>query len=94
MKTKWIVSQLAACVVLTLTMGCKTEPAASQTVQQAAGAASTQGLLDKARSLIADQKYQEAQTVLNQLAGMTLSPDQQKLVTELETQVQNALGKK
>jgi hypothetical protein len=93
MKTKLVISQLAACVILTLTIGCKTEPAATQTVQQAAGAATTQGLLDKARSLIADQRYQEAQTVLNQLAGMSLSPDQQKLVTELETQVQNALKK-
>jgi hypothetical protein len=94
MKTKLIVSQLAACVVLTLMMGCKTEPAATQTAQQVAAGASTQGLIDKARSLIADQKYQEAQTVLNQLSSLTLTPDQQKLVTELETQVQSALSKK
>jgi hypothetical protein len=94
MKTKFVVLGIAASLVLTITSGCKSESAASQSAQQAAGAASTQGLLDKARSLIADKKYQEAQTVLNQLSGMALSPDQQKLVTELETQVQNALGKK
>jgi hypothetical protein len=88
MKTKLIVLGLAACLVLTSTAGCKTESAASQTAQQAAGAASAQGLLDKARSLIADQRYQEAQTILNQLSSLSLSPDQQKLVTELETQVQ------
>ena len=88
MKTKLIGSQLAACVVLTLTMGCRTELAATQTVQQAAGAASTQGLLDQARSLIADQRYKDAQTVLNQLASMNLSLDQHKLLTDLETQVQ------
>jgi hypothetical protein len=90
MKTKLIVSGLAACLLLTLVEGCKTDSAASQTAQ----AAGTQGLLDKARSLVADGKYQEAQTVLNQLSGMALSPDQQKLVTQLESTVQSALGKK
>jgi hypothetical protein len=93
MKTKLIISGLAALLVLTLVAGCKTDSAASQSAQ-AAGAAGTQGLLDKARSLVADGRYQEAQTVLNQLSGMALSPDQQKLVTQLETQVQSALGKK
>jgi hypothetical protein len=94
MKSKWIVSQFAACVVLTLTMGCKTDSATTQTAQQVTEGATSQGLIDKARSLISSGNYQEAQTVLNQLSSLSLSPDQQKVVTELETQVQNALGKK
>jgi hypothetical protein len=52
-----------------------------------------QGLIDKAKGLLADQKYQDALSTLNQLATANLTADQQKLVADLKTQIQNALSK-
>jgi hypothetical protein len=52
-----------------------------------------QGLIDKAKGLLADQKYTEALTTLQPLSSMKLSSDQQALVDSLKTQIQTALAK-
>jgi len=52
----------------------------------------TQGLIDKAKSLIAEGKFSDAASVLQQLAGQSLSSDQQKIVDGLKEQLQKALA--
>ena len=52
-----------------------------------------QGLIEKAKSLIGEQKYQEAMGSLNQLTKFQLTPDQQKLVDSLKEKIESALAK-
>ena len=72
----------------------KTAEAAKADAAKAADNAKTQGLIDKARSLIAEGKYSEAASVLQQLAGQSLSADQTTLVASLKEQIQKALAAK
>lgn len=52
-----------------------------------------QGLIDRAKSLVADQKYQDALTSLGQLSNLKLTDDQQKIVADLKAKIQAALAK-
>lgn len=53
-----------------------------------------QGLIDRVKSLIAEGKFTDASSVLQQLAGQSLSSDQAKLVDGLKEQIQKALAAK
>jgi hypothetical protein len=75
------------------------ETAVSDTTKQAqdAAAATTskaQEWIDKAKSLIAENKFSEASSVLQQLAGQPLTAEQQTLVDSLKEQIQKALAAK
>jgi hypothetical protein len=54
--------------------------------------AKAQTLIDKAKALVTDKKYQEALTSLQQLTGMQLTADQQKMVDDLKATITSALG--
>jgi hypothetical protein len=61
--------------------------------QATAAPEQAQGLIDRAKSLVADSKYTEALSSLNQLTTTKLTDDQQKLVDGLKAQIQAALAK-
>jgi hypothetical protein len=60
----------------------------------AATAGNVQEWIDKAKSLVAENKFSEASSVLQQLAGQPLTAEQQKLVDALKEQIQKALAAK
>lgn len=67
--------------------------AAKQAETAAAAASGTaQTLIDKARVLVSEKKYQDALTVLGQMSDLKLTDDQKKLVESLKTQIQKALA--
>jgi len=60
----------------------------------AAAKAKAQELIDKAKRLVAENKYQDALNALQGLAGMSLTAEQQKVVDDLKKVIQEALAKK
>jgi hypothetical protein len=72
----------------------KTAEAAKTEAAKTADNAKTLGLIERAKGLIADGKFADASSALQQLTGQTLSADQTKLVESLKEQIQKALAAK
>jgi len=69
------------------------ESPASQVRETAAAAsAKAQGLIDQAKGLVADKKFQDASVALQQLAGTVLNAEQQKYVDTLKEQIKVGLA--
>jgi hypothetical protein len=51
-----------------------------------------QGIIKKAQDLVGEKKYQDALSALQQLANLTLTPEQQKVVDDIKAQIQKAVA--
>jgi ElaB/YqjD/DUF883 family membrane-anchored ribosome-binding protein len=73
------------------------EKTVTDVTQQAQSLTTTAGskaqeYIDKAKTFVSQQKYQDAMSALKQLGNLSLSPEQQKAVDDLKKAIQNALG--
>ena len=83
----------AAAPVVDAAKSTATEATDQAAAQVKAAEQQAQGLIDRAKALVSEQKYKDALSSLSQLTNIKLTAEQQKSVDDLKAQIQSALAK-